>query len=111
MVRLTLSFDFIEDVLTEALATTLPDLFAAIGGNIGLFTGFSLFTVVAFLEKILHTVQEKTRGLRCPRIGFKKSEEGKIKPTITNPRVKREVGPINTNPSVLKGNRIEVLEI
>ena len=40
----TLSFDFTEEVVAESLAATFPDFIAVIGGNIGLFTGFSLFS-------------------------------------------------------------------
>ena len=83
----TLTFDYTEEVVAESLATTFPDFIAVIGGNIGLFTGFSLFTLAEVLGRVLHVVQQKTRRWRCARLGCETSGEMKKRSTEISPSV------------------------
>ena len=98
----TLTFDFTEEVVAESLAATFPDFIAVIGGNIGLFTGFSLFSLAALLGRGLSMIQQKMRSWRCGRLGCETSEEMKKRTAESNPSV------IMVNEQ--KGGEMKVLE-
>ena len=87
LVSLILTFDFTEELLEESLAITLPDLIAGVGGNIGLFTGFSLFTLVELFGTFLRRVPDKMRGWSCGRAENETPKETKKRMNEVNPNV------------------------
>ena len=103
IVFLLLTFDFTEEVLVESLTITLPDLIAGIGGNVGLFTGFSLLTLVEVFRRFLRMVRDKMRGWRGARAENETSTGTKKGRSEVSPRV-----PIK---QAMKGNGIEVLDL
>ena len=102
-VNLMLTFDFTEEVIVESLAITLPDLIAGIGGNVGLFTGFSLLTLVELFARFLRLVLDKMRGWRRRRAENETSMETKKRGSQVSPRVPMK--------QTLKGNEIEFLDV
>ena len=87
VVFLMLTFDFTEEVLVESLTITLPDLIAGIGGNVGLFTGFSLLTLVEVFRRFLRMVRDKMRGWRGARAKNETSTGTKKGRSEVSPRV------------------------